>query len=945
MNKSIVKKVTILVFLLVMGLVNMGYAKKDEKLINYIKDSDQLPFSDQIKVGKLKNGLTYYIKHNDFPVNKIEMRLNIRSGSLDENDSEQGVAHFVEHMAFNGTKNFKGNDVIKFLEKVGLSFGTHSNASTSTDYTNYQLSIPADDPKLIKDSFKIFRDWADAISFDESEIEKEKGVVVEEFNSRNDFRYRLGVKNREIIFENSLYAVRDPIGKMDVILNADKALLKGYYDKWYRASNMSIIVVGDINIEQIEKMIEDTFSSLSADKLPQKADKNIPVQKGLSVHIISDPEAKSSSVSLTYLKNEGRVKTFADLKKRLLEQASLSMLNRRVSLKILEDKSDLIGFSAATSNYSDNLYGTRFNIVTTPKNIKTDIEILLIEIENIKRNGFNQQELDEFISKQQSALTRFTQPDYKDSSERIASMISSYDIKKDYLTEYHQDKILFDKILNESKLSDYNKAFNKLVDNENQVVLVAVPERDLEMVDIDSKTFKSIKQKVSKMKIEKYKGSEAITTLINKKIASGKIKSQKRYENINSDLIIFENGAQLLIKKTDADKNKFMIIGNKLGGKSVLNDKEIILSSLMLNTIRSSGFKDITLSQLRGYLADKSVSLAPSIKLNTFSFDGAGDSKDIETAFQLLYNYMTVPVIDDNVFDHIIDQTKISLGSDKKDKYQQFIREAVAKMYNDNYRREYLLDTDLVDLKKSDLLEIYNKNFRDIGNYKFVVVGDVNKEEVVKYAEKYIASLPSSSKKSSTKFLNVDLVAKRGKSVGYGDVLDKATVMMIFDKDIDYIKNGEYISALVRRIISKKLREKIREDMSGVYSSNVMIRYTDFPEDSLFARISFTTSSSKRDDIIKETTLVFNNIIKHGVTKQDLEIAKSQQILQLDQASQNNKFWATSIASNLIEEDTVLSADEMIDIIEKITIDDINKFITKSMSDMRSYITIYDKGK
>ncbi len=945
MNNSFIKKITVLLFLLLIGLVNIGYAKKDEKLMKDIKDSDPLPFSDQIVVGKLKNGLTYYIKQNNFPVNKIEMRLNIRSGSLDENENEQGVAHFVEHMAFNGTKNFKGNDVIAFLEKVGLSFGTHSNASTSTDYTNYQLSIPSDNPKLIEDSFKIFRDWADAISFDKNEIEKEKGVIIEEFNSRNDSRYRLGVKNREILFKDSLYAVRDPIGKMDIISNADRTLLKGYYDKWYRASNMSIVVVGDLDVKQIIKIIESTFSSLSIDELPQKADKQIPIQKGLRVSTISDPEAKSSSVTISYLKDEQRVKTYGDLKKRLLEQASISMLNRRVSLRILEDKSDLISFSSATNNYADNFYVTRFNIVSTPTNISSDIEALLVEIENVKRNGFNQKELDEFILKQQSVLTRFTQPDYKDSSDRIATMISSYDTRKGYLTEYHQDKILFNKIFEESKLSDYNKAFNKLIDNENKVVIVAVPERDLDKISFDSKSFKAIESKVSKMKIEKYRGIDAITTLIDKKIVLGKIKSKKSYKNINSDLIVFENGAQLLIKETDAEKNSFVMVGNKLGGKAVLSDKDLILSSLMLNVIRSSGFKDISISQLKGYLTDKTISLAPSIKQNTFSFDGTGDSKDIETAFQLLYNYMTAPVIDSNVFNHIIDQTEISLANTKEDKYQQFIREAVVKMYNDNYRREYLLDTDIVDLKSSDLVEIFNRNFRDINNFIFVVVGDINKEEVIKYAEKYIASLPSSNKKSSTQARNVDLVAKEGISTGYGDVEDKATVMMMFDKDIDYINNGEYISTLARRIISIKLRERIREDKSGVYSSNVMIRYSDFPENMLFARISFTTSSSKKDDIIDETLLVFNNIIKNGVTENDLEIAKTQQILQIDQASQNNKFWTNSIASSLIEEDTILSADEMIDIIKSITIEDINKFITKSMSDMRRYITVYDKEK
>ena len=233
---------------------------------------EMLPFSKLTVTGKLDNGMNYYIIQNKMPVDKIELRLNVRSASLNETEEERGLAHFVEHMAFNGTKNFSGNELVRFLEEAGLSFGHHSNAYTSFGNTNYMLSVPAADKSLLEQSFVILRDWADGVTFDEDEIEKEKGVITEEWRTRNESWYRLSLKARNEMYAGSRYTEREPIGLMEVVAGANKKLLKGYYDRWYTAGNMSVVVAGNIEVEEAKALIEKHFNTVEKRTSPNQAD-------------------------------------------------------------------------------------------------------------------------------------------------------------------------------------------------------------------------------------------------------------------------------------------------------------------------------------------------------------------------------------------------------------------------------------------------------------------------------------------------------------------------------------------------------------------------------------------------------------------------------------------------------------------------------------------------
>ncbi len=923
-----------------------SFAKNNKLNLNKINGKDKLPFSDKVVVGELENGLTYYIRHNDLPIDKLELRLNVRSGSLDETDEERGIAHFVEHMAFNGTKNFKGNDVIKFMEQAGLTFGQHSNASTSTDYTNYQLTIPTENSKLVDDAFKILRDWADGITFDEKEVQKEKDIIIEEWRSRNTAFNRIRVKTREMLFEGSKYRDRDPIGLVEIISNADSDLLRGYYDKWYVPSNMSIIVVGDIDIDEAEKLIKKYFSSLKSKEIAKKADKTIDIKNGLRFKIISDKEAVSTSVSLMYLTDNERVRTYDDLERKTLNQAAINMLNRRVSSKILEDKTDIINFGSTTNNITNNLYITTFYIVTEPERIRDDVKAMLLEIESIKRDGFNQNEVDEFVLRQKLTLSRLADKCYKSNSSEIVSLITTYDTNRDYLTEYHQDEILLNKIFNKNTIKDYNKAFNNLLESDNKILIVTTLESDLDKIKLDKKEFNIIEKEVADTKLIKYKGAGVVTSLINNKIIDGKIAKEESFKNINAELITFENGVRLLLKPNNAEKNKFVMIGKKEGGSSSLNDKDVLVANLVLSVVGNSGFDDISISQLRTYMADKRISITPSINKNSFDFEAEGDFQDIETMFQLLYKYVISANIDEKVLESILDSYTVALAGDEKNKYKNFMRIASKEMYNDKYRREYLEVADLKGLDKSELLEIYNNNFNDISNFIFVLVGDFDRDKVIGYAKRYLGSIPNSNK-VHTKAVDrgVKLTKSYGKKDGYGDVEDRSTVSIKFDKDAEYLENGGYISALAGSIISIRLRERIREDKSGVYSSNVMISYSDFPEDRFVGGISFTTDPKKRDDIIQESLMVIENIVKDGITESELKTSKMQYNLQMGTASQSNNFWAGNLANTIISDDDILSEDELMEIINSITVSDINKFLKEYMDDINTFITVYNPEK
>ncbi|QAR33779.1 insulinase family protein [Geovibrio thiophilus] len=903
---------------------------------------EKLPFSDRIIYGKLENGLQYYIRQNDLPQDKVELRLNVRTGSLNETEAERGIAHFVEHMAFNGTRNYQGNDLIKFMEELGLTFGQHSNAYTSSENTHYQLSVPADKEELIKDSFLIMRDWADGITFDEKEIESEKGVITEEWRMRNDVRSRIRNMAREYLLEGSLYPLRDPIGLMEVVASADKALLKGYYDKWYTPENMSVIVVGNIDPVKAEELIKINFSSIEGRKTPQKADTSVPFQDGLRMRTITDPEATSVSLSYNLFSEEGRVETYEHLKQNVLESGAMSMLNKRVASKILEKKSDLLAFRGGKSTMTDSLALTRFSITTRPESIEADIKEMLTEIERVKRYGFNMDELKEFITSQKTYVERAASPDYKFPSDKYAGMIAEYDTFGGHLTEFTQDKVLLNRIFDETNITSYNRAFNRLLESGSRMVIITMPERDADKISLTDEKFLKIQSEAEGSEVSAQAAGGILDRIIDKEPEGGVVKSKESYANVDGELITYGNGVRLFIKYNPVDKNRFMLTAKKPGGFSVMGDEEILYADFMQRALISSGFQGISRRELQTFLAGKRVMASPGVTGNSFDFGGGGDSEDMETMFQLIYKYITAPDIDKNTFEALMKSTTNALESAEKDKKTVFFRDVAEKMFNDKYRRGYLLEADLPNITPDKLMKLYNDYFSGINNFIFVISGDVDREKTAELGRKYLGGLPAVKEKAEAVDRGLRLKESFASAEGFGDVENRSTVMIRFDKDVEYTANGKHYVSVIRRVLNQRMRENIREDMGGVYSVSASISYSDYPETVFSGRVSFTCDPARRDDIIKEVIKTIKDIAENGITEKELETAKSQQSVQYDSAGEENRFWVNNIVFDFIRGEPVLSVAETKEIINGLNLKDINSFAVEYMNDMRIFVASYN---
>jgi zinc protease len=903
----------------------------------------KLPFSDKIVYGALENGLQYYIRANDLPVDKVELQLNVRSGSLNETEEERGAAHFVEHMAFNGTRNFAGNGLIQFMEEAGLTFGRHSNAYTSTGNTNYQLSIPADDPELLKNSFMIMRDWADGITFAPEEIEKEKGVIIEEWRSRGGAAYRMSKRALEYTSAGSLYPFREPIGLVGVVENADRALLKAYYDKWYIAANMSVIVVGNIDPAKAAGLIKDFFSSMENLKVPVPADKTIPIANGLRVAVISDPEATSTGVRLIYFSENGPIKTYEQLKRSVLEGGAVNMLNKRVSAKRFEKTIDLMGFSAGKTSGSDsNISTLSFSIASSPESLDADIEEMLTEIERARRFGFNADELNEFITARKTGVERAASSDYKYPSSAYASAIVKYDTSGGYLTEFTQNKVLLERILSETDLTSYNTAFNTMLSSTAKLLIITVPERDLDKIYMDGDKFAVMEQMIAKLELESEEETDALEKLVEKEPDGGKVKTRKAYDNINGLLVTYENGVRLFIKTNTINKNRYTMLARKEGGLSTLSAEDARYADMIPQVLAVSGFDGISRRQLRRYRSGKRANVFPTVSEYTFGFSGGGDAEDIELMFQLLYKHFTAANADKSAFEALMKTYETTLKNQEKNKKTIFAREVMAKMYNDAYRRGYPLSSELPDISGQMILSLYKKHYLDVNNYIFVISGDVNTEQVIELGRKYLGGF--THVKNAAKAVDRGLKFKKDfdRFDGYGDLEPRSSVSILFNKDAQNTKDGAYLAVLLNRILNQRLRETLREDMSGVYGVSASIAYGDFPIPTFSGQISFTCEPERKNMLIDEIIKIVNETASKGVTEKELVTAKTQHGIALDAAGENNGYWAGNIAYGFMTDDEIQSVAEIKAELSSISLENVNRFAETFLTDTRVFISVYN---
>ncbi len=833
-------------------LFTTGYAQVDL--------NKKLPTDPNVIIGKLPNGLTYYIKHNEKPKNRVFLRLVVNAGSVCEDDDQQGLAHFTEHMAFNGTKNFPKHKLIKFLESIGMKFGADLNAYTSFDETVYMLEIPADNPAYLDTALLILHDWSHYLSLEDKEIDDERGVILEEWRLGRGPQDRLMRKTFPVIVANSKYAKRLPIGKPEIIKTFKHDVLRRFYHDWYRPDLEAVIVVGDVDPKVVESKIKKLFTPIPAPKNERpRIYPEIPAHKDIKAVVATDSEATRTLVAMYWKHPMQQIKTYGDYRQSLIRQLVSTMLFARFKDKMLKPGNP---YAVAFATYNPLLDKTDAFIVYSiaKKNrSKEAIKSLLEDIESAKRYGFAKSELDR--AKKQilaQAEKYYKERNKTESSYFISQMHDNFSVRHDPILSIAQEYKIINQLINTITEKDVDQAIKQLATDENLVITVTGPTGQKYPT---AQEIIELAKQVRQEKIKPYKDVKVVSTLINKQLTPGKVVKQTQDKITGTTTLQLQNGIRVIIKPTNFKNDEILLKAYSLGGYSLYSGKDILNARVAAGLVDNSGIGDLKASELDKFLMDKNVSLSPFISLYYEGFSGQSTVKDFETMLQMIYLYFTAPRFDKDSYQSYIEQQIAMIQNKAKDPTNVWIDTLQFLLHN---RSIYSKPLSVEDLKKVNFkraYKIFKQRFEDPGSFTFILVGNVNVDSVRPLIEKYLGSLPAKAKKEA--YRDVNATAPTGKVIRkiiYKGNDKKSLAYFVFTgKYNDNLKN-EILLDGISEILTKRLLDTVREAQALTYSIMAFAQTIKIPQTKYIIPVFY----SSRPDTV---SFIANEILKlaHGV--------------------------------------------------------------------------------
>ena len=884
-----------------------------EKIPSYLVNPDQvLPLDNKVRHGQLANGFTYYIRKNQKPEQRAEFRLVVNAGSLLEDDDQQGLAHFVEHMAFNGTKHFEKNDLVNFLESMGIQFGADLNAYTSFDETVYMLQVPTDSAHIISKALLVMEDWASGLLFEEEEVEKERGVVLSEWRSRLGPNQRMQNKYFPVLYKNSRYAERLPIGDTAIIKNAAKETLKRYYKDWYRPDLMSLIVVGDVNVKEIEDEIKKRFGVLKNPvNARERDDFEVHGHRETLVSIVTDQEAAFSNVRLMYKHERQPLVTANDYKADIARRLYNGMLNNR--LDELARKANP-PFMYAFSSYGHNVrtMDSYTSYAFTEENsILKGLQTLLIENERVKQHGFT---LTEFERRKKAMLNSFE--DAVKEKDKMESVSYAGEYVRHFLNRTTSPGIdiefeLMKHFIDDIKLEEVNQLAEQWISDANRVVVITAPEKDGYQAPTENAVRDVLEAELGNLTA--YEDEVDDRPLLSKLPEAGQVIETNKHYLYNIHSWTLSNGINIHFKSTDFKNDEILFSAFSPGGHSNVSDEDYMTAIFADQIISESGLDDISLKVLQKKLTGKSVSVHPYIGELEEGISGSAVPEDLETMFQLIHLCLTKPRLDLENFESFIQREKtIYANLDVNPDY--YFSKMVSKITtNDHYRRRVLTadDFDKIDAQKA--LNIYNQRFANTADFNFTFVGNINPDTLKKYCEIYLASLGSTKDIESWKDVNV--TSPKGKvieTIAKGSA-PKSNVLMIYHDETKWTRKDAYLLNATVDILSIMLRESMREDQGGVYGVRVSGGIDRRPKEEFSISVKFNCDPENVETLINTVHHDIDSLLQYGPNEDNILKIKEQERRNREQQLKKNGFWKIKIQSALRYKESF----DLIDVLEE----------------------------
>lgn len=876
-------------------------AKSASTIVNL---SQPIPTDPDVKVGKLANGLTYYIRKNAEPKNRAELRLVVRAGSVLETDQQQGLAHFMEHMAFNGTKNFPKNELVNFLQSSGVRFGADLNAYTSFDETVYELPVPTDSANVFERSMQILEDWAHNATLDSVEIDKERGVVLEERRLGQGAQQRMRDKYFPLILNNSIYANRLPIGKEHILKTVKPATLRQFYHDWYRPDLMAVVAVGDFDLATVEAMIREKFGRIPAVASPiPRPQFSIAPHKDTKVVIVTDNEQPNTVIQIIYKRPEIKERTLNDLRASLERSLFNAMLGNRI--QELTQKADP-PFLYGAGNYGGflgNLDAFTSFAVAKDGDVPRAINAVLDENARVKNFGFTATEL----ARAKSDLLTGVEQAYKERNKtRSGSYVNEYvqnftDQQPFTSIGFYNDFVK--KTLPGLTLKEINGLVNQFITNENRAVVIMAPESAKDKLPTVEQVIGYINN--AGKDVTAYVDQTLNKPLLPTMPTPGPVVSEKKIAEIGVTEWTLKNGVRVVLKPTDFKNDQILFTGASFGGTSLYTLTDFMSARYASALVTLGGTGAFNQIQLGKFLSGKSVNVGPYISELSEGISGQATPRDLETALQLTYSYFTQPRKDPDVVKGFLSNQRSLLQS-------QVATPTPAKVFQDtvqvtlgNYNPRRLplkpADLDKIDLDRS--VAIYNERFANAGDFTFFFVGNYDEKTLRPLVEKYLGGLPATGKMEQFNDLGIRIPAGQISKTVYKGVDPKSTVQLVFSGPFTWsTENTTQVDALAEAL-EIKLTETLREEESGVYGVSASGGYSKYPVPRYTMRINFGCAPENVEKLVASTMVAIDNLKKNGADPKDIAKFKAESQRETENQLRDNNFWLSYLSSQYFNGD------------------------------------------
>ncbi len=892
-----------------------------------------LPFDPNIKKGKLDNGLTYYIRENHLPEKRAELRLLVNAGSLQETDNQRGLAHFTEHMCFNGTRNFEKNELVSFLEQMGIKFGPELNAYTSFEETVYMLYIPTDKPGLLDTAFMILEDWAQYLTFDHNEIDKERNVIKEEWRAHLGARERMMQQFIPVILKDSKYAERLPIGKMEIVENCHYDTLMQFYKDWYRPELIAVVVVGDINADEIEQKIINHFSHLQNPENPKPhVEYPIPNNKEPLISIVTDKEATYSIIEF-YIKHDKKIETtIGDYRELILQSLYNQMMNSRFQEILQKPDAPFIFANSGYGGFIGRSKDSYFSVAVAKENlILASLQKVIEENEKVIEFGFTKSELE----RAKKDLLKYYEKAVKE-IDKTESKSYAEEYKRNFL-----EKEPIPGIENEFKMAEHfmpgitieeiNSLAKKWLIDENWAILITAPESEQIIMPTKDEVIAAI-QKSKESEITAYIDTVSEGPLLEKIPKKSKVISKKENEEFGFTEVKFKNGATAILKPNFYKNDEILFSGFSAGGHSIYLDEDYLSANFTSQVVNVSGLGKFDNIALQKKLAGNTANLSGYINTLEEGVMGSSSPKDIETLLQLNYLYFTAIRKDTSAFKSFISRLENQAKFLDADPNYIFY-DTLTKVLNMNHPRAISFpdEDQIAQIDLDRIIEIHKDRFADASDFYFILVGNFAVDTILPLLEAYIGGLPSLNRKETWKNVDpdfpkgiTDLFIEKGME-------PKSRVSLVMNEPYEYTEDNNIKLAILIDILAIKLRESMREDQGGVYGVRISESIDKYPEPEYSISVSFGCSPDNVDSLINTVFSEMKKIQKEGPLDVDLDKVKETLIRGREVDIKTNAYWRNVIDVHYAYGKPIYSLEEFKEIINNITKEDIkwaaNKFL------------------